>query len=67
MAKPKRSGAWVVAGNRGDANEIGYCTRCGQGLKLNLPQLLSVAIAAMQAFVKAHSNCQAGKERVTRV
>jgi hypothetical protein len=46
---------WVVSG--GKAGEIGHCTRCGDGLDLGGPQLLDVAVAAMKAFVKAHSHC----------
>lgn len=55
MARSKPC-AWVVAG--GAPGEIGHCTRCGQGLRMEMPQDLRVVTAAMRAFVKAHSGCR---------
>lgn len=55
----QKKGDWVVMG--GKPGELAYCTRCGQGLSLNMPQLIAVVVAASKAFVKAHSNCAAGQ------
>jgi hypothetical protein len=61
MAKRQRKGDWVVTG--GATGELAHCTRCGQGLRLNMPQLVSVVVAASKAFVKAHSNCQPAQHK----
>ncbi len=50
---------WVLPG--GKPGEMGYCMRCGQGLCINLPQPLEIAIACMNAFVSIHSKCSPGK------
>ncbi len=55
--KGKR-GDWVHVG--GAPGEIGHCTRCGEGLSVNLPQRMEVIIAVMAAFAKAHSSCVEG-------
>jgi len=49
---------WVVAG--GKVGELGHCTRCGDGLVMEIPQRLEVVTAALKAFVKAHAHCQPG-------
>ena len=54
----KRKTDWVVIG--GKPGEIGYCTRCGQGLNINLPQPMDLLGEIMKAFVKIHSRCAAG-------
>src|SRR5580698_8766010 len=46
---------WVVIGGKKD--ETGHCTRCGEGLVIG-PQPIPVALAAIEAFVKMHANCQ---------
>ena len=46
---------WVVAG--GKIGELGWCTRCGEGLSIEMPQKVEVVVAASRAFVKAHSTC----------
>jgi hypothetical protein len=56
MKKRKKEIEWVVAG--GKVGELAHCTRCGQGLAINLPQLMTVMVAAMRAFAEAHSNCE---------
>lgn len=58
MAREKK-GSWVVMG--GKSGEVGYCTRCGDGLKLNMPQHIEVFAAAAKAFVRIHSTCAPGK------
>lgn len=57
MAKAKVD--WVLPG--GKPGEIGYCTRCGRGLCINLPQPFEIATACMNAFVSIHSKCEPGK------
>ena len=57
--KRKRKGDWVVIG--GKPGEIGYCTRCGQGLNINLPQPLDLLTEIMKAFVKIHFRCKPGQ------
>jgi hypothetical protein len=47
---------WVVAA--GKIGETAHCTRCGEGLTINMPQRLEVALAAMQAFGKIHAKCK---------
>jgi len=49
---------WVVAG--GKPGEVGYCTRCGEGLVLGT-QPVDIFLAASKAFVKLHSKCKPGK------
>jgi hypothetical protein len=44
----------------GKPGELAYCTRCGEGISINLPQRVEVIIAFSKAFVKAHSTCPAG-------
>lgn len=51
---------WVVMG--GKPGELGHCERCGRGLLLGLPVNLSVAVAAMRAFVKAHAGCKGTRQ-----
>ena len=55
----KSKADWVLPG--GKPGELGYCTRCGQGLCINLPQPFEIAIACMKAFVSMHSKCPPGK------
>lgn len=55
----KRDIDWVLPG--GKPGEMGYCTRCGRGLCINLPQPMEIAIACMEAFVSMHSKCPPGK------
>jgi hypothetical protein len=43
---------WVVAG--GKPGELGHCTRCGDGLSMEMPQRVKVVTTAMNAFVRAH-------------
>lgn len=59
MKRRAKKGDWVVVG--GKPGELGYCTRCGEGLSINLPQRLEVITAAMTAFAKAHSTCPEGE------
>lgn len=47
---------WVVMG--GSEGEIGHCTRCGDGLSINLPQPIPIVVAASRAFVKIHARCR---------
>jgi hypothetical protein len=47
---------WVLAG--GARGQIGHCSRCGEALRLCLPQRSEVVLAAMRAFVKCHADCQ---------
>lgn len=56
MSQRKRKGDWVVMG--GKPGEVAYCTRCGEGLTLSLPQHMDVFIAASNAFIKVHSRCE---------
>lgn len=58
MKQKQRKGDWVVIG--GAPGEIGHCTRCGEGLRINLPQRMEVIIAATSAFAKAHKICAPG-------
>src|ERR1017187_10180744 len=50
---------WVLPG--GKPGEMGYCTRCGRGLSINLPQPMELVIACTKAFVSIHSDYQPGK------
>jgi len=52
----KKSPDWIVAGGKEGA--LGTCTRCGNTLKISLPQSLAVLEASMKAFVKEHSDCR---------
>lgn len=54
----KAKAAWVCIG--GKPGEIGYCSRCGQGLEINLPQRLDLMGEIMKSFVKIHSKCPQG-------
>lgn len=56
MSKSKAD--WVVAG--GAPGELGYCTRCGDGLTINLPQRFEIVTACMNAFVEIHKTCKPG-------
>jgi hypothetical protein len=56
MAKSKTE--WVVVG--GADGELAHCTRCGQALRVNMPQPLEIVVACGNAFVKMHSRCEAG-------
>lgn len=47
---------WVVAGGAG--GELCHCQHCGRGLKLGLPQSISVVTAAAMAFAKDHARCK---------
>jgi hypothetical protein len=51
---------WIVMG--GKPGETSYCIRCGEGLRLSLPQRVEIVTAALNAFVKIHSKCKAGNE-----
>jgi hypothetical protein len=55
-SKPKFD--WVVMG--GKHGEVGYCTRCGEGLQLVMPISLDLFCALTDAFVKLHSKCKLG-------
>ena len=60
LTRPHKTKApWVIVG--GANGEIGYCERCGDGLRLNMPQPIPIFVAASQAFVKMHSRCKPGK------
>lgn len=60
MTRARRGGAeWVVVG--GAPGEVGHCTRCGQGLRLELPISLNVFAAASKAFVQDHRHCRPGR------
>lgn len=50
---------WVIVG--GKPGESGWCTRCGEGLNLNMPQRIEVFVAASKAFVRAHAHCKPGQ------
>jgi hypothetical protein len=50
---------WVITG--GAPGELGYCTRCGEGLTINLPQRFEVVTGAMLGFVRAHAHCEPGQ------
>lgn len=52
----KKEVDWVVMG--GKPGEIGYCSRCGQGLTVNLPQPIPIFVACPEAFAKMHSGCK---------
>jgi len=58
MPSSDRKVDWVLPG--GKPGEMGYCTRCGQGLSVNLPQPVPIALACMNAFVEMHSKCPPG-------
>ncbi len=59
-AKPRaRNADWVVVG--GKPGELAHCTRCGQGLDINLPQAVDVIVSACDAFGKVHAKCQPGQ------
>lgn len=47
---------WVVGGGR--ENELGHCTRCGEGCEIKLPARMDFIAGAMKEFVKAHRNCR---------
>ena len=55
----KRKTDWVVIG--GKPGEVGYCTRCGRGLEINLPQPMDLMVEIIKAFVKIHGKCPAGQ------
>lgn len=59
MSKRERKSDWVVVG--GKPGEVAWCTRCGQGLNINLPQPLALMAEILKAFVKIHSTCAPGK------
>jgi hypothetical protein len=50
---------WVVAG--GADGELGHCTRCGQALRVNLPQPLPIVTACFRAFLDMHKHCEPGE------
>jgi hypothetical protein len=50
-----KSPDWIVSGGKEGA--LGTCTRCGDTLKIGLPQSLTVLAASVKAFVKKHSDC----------
>jgi hypothetical protein len=52
----KKNTDWIFAG--GKPGEIGHCKRCGDGLRMEMPQHIPVVVAAMRAFIKVHSTCQ---------
>lgn len=58
MARSRSNTDWVVAG--GKPGEVGWCTRCGTGLTIGLPQPVPVLTAAMKAFVGIHKSCKPG-------
>jgi len=41
----------------GAIGEVAHCTRCGEGLRMGMPVLVDVLVAAGNAFAKAHKNC----------
>jgi hypothetical protein len=47
---------WIVTG--GSDGALGTCTRCGETLKVSLPQSMNVLTASIKAFVKEHSDCR---------
>jgi hypothetical protein len=57
--RKEKKGDWVIVG--GKPGEVAYCTRCGEGLTLNMPQRIEVFVAASNAFVNCHKNCPPGK------
>lgn len=46
---------WVVMG--GKIGEICYCTRCGRGLLLQSPVLISDFTKSLDSFVETHASC----------
>lgn len=46
---------WVVMG--GKLGEVGYCTRCGEGLEMQLPLPVDMAVALMNEFCWRHRGC----------
>src|SRR5512146_1608163 len=56
---PRSKAEWVVPG--GADGELGHCTRCGQALRINLPQPITIVTACMKAFVDLHKNCKSGQ------
>lgn len=58
MAK-KANVDWVVMG--GSPGDLCHCTRCGEGLSLNLPQPIRVVTGAANGFIAAHSGCKPGQ------
>lgn len=50
---------WIVVG--GAPGEVGHCTRCGEGLRLELPVRLEVFTGASGGFVEAHKHCTPGR------
>lgn len=56
MARRRRNSAdHVLFG--GAIGEVAWCTRCGKGLRMGLPVLVDVLVAAGKAFSKAHRDC----------
>jgi len=46
---------WVVMG--GKLGEFGYCARCGEGLEMQLPLPIDMAVALMNEFCWRHRGC----------
>lgn len=47
---------WVVSG--GKIGELGYCTRCGEGLPNPPNQRLEIVVAMMEKFAELHVDCK---------
>jgi hypothetical protein len=47
---------WIVTG--GSDGALGTYTRCGETLKVSLPQSMNVLTASIKALVKEHSDCR---------
>ena len=59
MTAKRKAEDWVVMS--GKLGEIAHCTRCGEGLSLNLPQRVEVLLAALTAFGRLHRACKPGE------
>jgi hypothetical protein len=57
--RKEKAGSWVVVG--GADGELAHCTRCGDALRINMPQPLEIVVACGNAFVKMHSKCEPGR------
>lgn len=56
---PTPSADWVVIG--GARGELCHCTRCGQGLKVQLPIPVEHVVWLTNGFVGRHSKCEQGE------
>jgi hypothetical protein len=50
---------WVVTDF--EKGNTGECQRCGEVLRINLPQPTEVWLAAVKAFCKLHEKCEEAK------